>query len=95
VVYAESDLPVQLEDAQFHGWPFGIPTDGGTDPAAWSGQPSEIPNGCGHEELGQRAGPPTVAWFAVGERVAELGPDRDEYQRTRPDRPRRLGSSGG
>jgi subtilisin family serine protease len=40
VVYAESDLPVRLADTQFHGWPYGTLTAGGTDPDAWSEQPA-------------------------------------------------------
>ena len=40
VRYAHVDLPVQLADTQFHGWPFGAPTTVGTDESAFLQQPA-------------------------------------------------------
>ncbi len=40
VEYAEPDLPIQLGDTQFHGWPYGRPGDDGRDPAAFTDQPA-------------------------------------------------------
>jgi subtilisin family serine protease len=40
VVYAEVNLPVQLADTEFHGWPYGSPVPDGNLPAVYTGQPA-------------------------------------------------------
>jgi subtilisin family serine protease len=40
VDYAELNMAADLLDHGYHHWPFGGPTDAGTDPAAWTGQPA-------------------------------------------------------
>jgi subtilisin family serine protease len=39
VAYAELDQSIQLSDAQFHGWPYGEPTDPSDDPSTYTDQP--------------------------------------------------------
>ena len=39
VVYTEVNLPVQLADTEFHGWPYGSPTPDGSQSAVYTGQP--------------------------------------------------------
>jgi thermitase len=38
VVYAEVNLPVQLADTEFHGWPYGTPVPDGTQPNVYTHQ---------------------------------------------------------
>jgi subtilisin family serine protease len=40
VDYAEPNIAADLLDHGYHHWPFGGPTDAGTDPAVWTGQPA-------------------------------------------------------
>ena len=40
VVDAEVNLPVQLADTEFHGWPYGSPTPDGNLPDSYTGQPT-------------------------------------------------------
>jgi subtilisin family serine protease len=40
VDYAEPNIAADLLDNGYHHWPFGGPTDAGTDPAVWTGQPA-------------------------------------------------------
>jgi len=40
VAYAEPNYLTSVADTRFHAWPNGGPSDAGTDPGVWSGQPA-------------------------------------------------------